>query len=71
MEKYVSKHLYECSNRFFKLMPIYQTDDDSSLQIKEKKIKTYIKPSLISYIYIHTQNQISHTHSQAYIHKLS
>ena len=34
----VSKPLYECSNGHFKIMPVYQTDDCSLLQIKEKKL---------------------------------
>ena len=33
---YVSKHLYECSYRLSKIMPIYQTDLYSLLQIKGK-----------------------------------
>ena len=35
-ENYVPIHLYKCSNGIFKIMPIYQTDDYSTLQIKEK-----------------------------------
>ena len=34
---YVSKHLYECSSRMFKIMPIYQTDDYSLTPNKRKK----------------------------------
>ena len=30
------KHLYECSQEKFKIMPIYQTNDYTSHQIKEK-----------------------------------
>ena len=33
---YASIHLYECSKGNFKIMLIYQTDDNSLLQIKEK-----------------------------------
>ena len=36
-KNYVSKHFYECCNGIFKIMPIYQTDVQSLLQIKEKK----------------------------------
>ena len=32
---YVSKYLYECSNGGFKIVPIYQTDDNSLLHIKK------------------------------------
>ena len=35
---YESKPLSKYSNVNFKLMPIYQTDDNSILQIKEKKL---------------------------------
>ena len=38
-----------CTNRIFKIMPKYQTYDDSLLQAKEKKIATYIKHILTSY----------------------
>ena len=31
----VFKHIYECSNELFKTMPIYQTVDNTLLQIKE------------------------------------
>ena len=36
-EIFVSKHLYECSNRVFYVMAIYQKDDYTLLQIKEKE----------------------------------
>ena len=42
----VSKHLYECSYRIFKIMPIYCTDDHSVLQIKEKIFIDKFKPTL-------------------------
>ena len=32
----VTKHLYECSQDKFKVMPIYQINDYTLLQIKEK-----------------------------------
>ena len=34
----VSKHLYKCSQGEFKIMPFYQTNDDTLLQIKGKKL---------------------------------
>ena len=34
----VSKHLYECSQDKFEVMNIYQTNDYTLLQIKEKKL---------------------------------
>ena len=65
----VSKHLYECSQGQFKIMPIYQTNDYTLLQIKEKNIdrfkpkfnKTWIilthkwtQTYIDIYIYMHT-----------------
>ena len=32
---YASKHVYECSKGDFKILPAFQTDDYSLLQIKE------------------------------------
>ena len=34
----VLKHLYQCSRGKFKIMPIFQTNDYTLLQIKEKKV---------------------------------
>ena len=41
----VSKYLYECSQGEFKIMPIYQMNDNALLQIKEKFIDRF-KPKL-------------------------
>ena len=43
---YASKHLYQCNNRIFKIIPIYQTDDDPFLQIYEKDFIDKFKPTL-------------------------
>ena len=32
----ISKHLYECDQGYFKIIPIYQTNNYMLLQIKEK-----------------------------------
>ena len=42
----VSKHLYECSQGEFKIMPVYQTNEYLLLQIKEKKFIDKFKPKL-------------------------
>ena len=42
----ISKHLLECSQGEFKIMPIYQTNDYKPLQIKEKKFIDRFKPKL-------------------------
>ena len=57
---YVSKKLYECSNELFKIMPIYQTDDNTLLQIKKKlhrKIQTHIKQNLTIYTHTYTHSE--------------
>ena len=43
----VSKHLYQCSRGKFEIMPIYQTNDYTLLQIKEKNFIDKFKPKLI------------------------
>ena len=40
----VSKHVYECSLGDFKIMSIYQTNDYTLLQIKEKEFMDKSKP---------------------------
>ena len=40
------KHLYKCGNGMFKTMPIYQTNDYTLLQIKEKNFMESFKPTL-------------------------
>ena len=42
----VSKHLYQCSRGIFKIMPIYRTNDDRLLQIKERNFIDRFKPKL-------------------------
>ena len=42
---FVSKHIYECSKGQFHIMPLYQTDNYSNIQIKEHLIDKY-KPLL-------------------------
>ena len=68
LENYVSKHLYECSKGTFKITPIYQTDDYSLLQIKEKNhslIWTYIRQNFMS----HTRSYIVNIQPQTDTHK--
>ena len=43
---YASKHLHKCSNGLFKMMPMYQTDDYTLLQRKEKKFHKKFKQTL-------------------------
>ena len=42
----VSKHLYQCSRVEFNIMPIYQNNDYSLLQIKERNFIDKFKPTL-------------------------
>ena len=42
----VSKHPYECSQGEFKIMPKYQTNDYTLLQIRENKFIDKFKPKL-------------------------
>ena len=42
----VSKHLYLCSRGKFKIIPIFQTNDHTLLQIKEKNLIDKFKPKL-------------------------
>ena len=42
----VLKHLYQCSQGKFKIMPIYQTNDYRQVQIKEKNFIDKFKPEL-------------------------
>ena len=51
----VSKHLYECSQDEFKIMPVYQTNDYTQLQIKEKKFIHKFKPKFNKTWIIHTE----------------
>ena len=41
---FISKHIYECSKRQFHIMPLYQTDNDSNIQIKEQHVIDKYKP---------------------------
>jgi len=43
---YVSKHIHECNQGKFKVMPLYQTDDYTLLLIKEKHFIDKYKPEL-------------------------
>ena len=43
---FVSKHIYECSNGHFHIMPLYQSDNYSLLTIKEQYFIDKFKPSL-------------------------
>ena len=58
----VSKHLYECSHGELKIMSIYQTNDYTLLQIKEKKFIDKFKPNLNKTRIIHTHTH-THTHT--------
>ena len=42
----VSKHLYQCSGGKFKIMPLYQTNNNMLLQIKEENFINKFKPKL-------------------------
>ena len=42
----VSKHLYQCSRGKFYIMPIYQNNDYTLLQIKERNFIDKFKPKL-------------------------
>ena len=42
----VSKHLYQCNQGKFKIMPLYQNNDYTLLQIKEKNFIDKFKPNL-------------------------
>ena len=57
----VSKHLYEWSQGVCKIMPIYQTNDYTLLQIKEKKFINRFKPKL-------DKTEITHTHTHTHTH---
>ena len=50
----VSKHLYQCSRGKFKIIPIYQINDYTLLQIKEKKFRDKFKPKLNKTWIVHT-----------------
>ena len=43
---FVSKHIYECSKGQFHIMPLYETDNYSNIQIKEQHLTDKYKPSL-------------------------
>ena len=42
----VSKHIYQCSRGKFNIMPIYQNNDYTLLQIKERTFIDKVKPKL-------------------------
>ena len=69
---HVSKHLYDCCQGDFNIMPIYQINNFYLLQIKEKK--GYLKQTLNrpnhthTYIHIHTHTYV---HKKIYIHRLT
>ena len=50
----VSKQLYQCSQIKFKIMPIYQTNVYTLLQIKEKNFIDKFKPNLNKTWIVHT-----------------
>ena len=60
----VSKHLYEYSQRKFKIMPIYQTNDYTLLQIKDKTLLINSSPRWIKHeLYTQTNgNKHINTH---------
>ena len=66
----VSKHLYQSSRGKINIMPIYQNDDYTLLQIlKEKDFIDKFKPKLNKTSTIHTQTEINiHTHPHTYIY---
>ena len=66
----VSKHLYQCCQGKFKIMPIYQTNDYVLLQIKEKNLKINLNQSWLKHeSFTHTNgNKHTHTHTYIYIY---
>ena len=50
----VSKHLYQCNQGEFKIMPLYQNNDYTLLQIKENNFIDKFKPNLNKTWIIHT-----------------
>ena len=49
----VSKHLYQCRQGKFKIMPLYQTNDYTLLQIKENNFIDEFKPKLNKTLNVH------------------
>lgn len=43
---YVSKHIFQCSGGHFKIMPIYQTDLATTIELKEQHLIDKYKPAL-------------------------
>ena len=65
----VSKQIYQCSEGKFNIMPIYQNNDYTLLQIKERNFIDKFKPKLKKHEpYTHT-NGNKHTHTYIYIYK--
>ena len=67
----VSKYLYLCSSGKFNTKPIYQNNDYTLLQIKERNFMDKFKPKLNKTWTIHTQTKINihtHTHTRIYIY---
>ena len=61
--------LYQCSRGKFKIMPIYQTNNYTLLQIKEKNFIDKFKPKLNKTWIVHTcTNGNKHTHTYIYIY---
>ena len=54
----VSKRLYQCSRGKFNIMPIYQNNDYTQLQIKERNFIDKFKPKLNKTWTIHTQKRL-------------
>ena len=61
----VSKHWYQCSRGNFYIMPIYQSNDYTLLQIKERNFIDKFKPKLNKTWTTHTH---THTHTQTHTH---
>ena len=64
-----SKHLYQCSQGKFKIMPLYQINDYMLLQIKEMNFIDKFKPKLNktwihTHTHTHTNEKHTHTHKK-------
>ena len=65
----ISKHQCQCSHCKFKIIPIYQTNDYTLLQIKEKNFIDKLKPNLKKTWIVHTQMEINiHIYIYIYIY---
>ena len=64
----VSKHLYQCSRGKFKIMPIYQNNEHSLLQIKERNFVDKFKPKLNKTWTVRTHKRKKETQTQTHTH---